>query len=66
MYLMSRFLMMAAQTIAFPTILVTISMNVNVVMTTSADSDMTEGCQLALARYFSLGVNKTKYELICT
>ena len=46
MYLISRFPIMIAQTIEFPTILVMTSMDVNVVITTSANSDITEGCQI--------------------
>ena len=47
MYLISRFLIMTTQTKEFPTILVTISIQVTVVMATSADSDMIEDCQIS-------------------
>ena len=58
MHLTSRFLIMTAQTREFPTMPVITSMDVTVVMATSAGSDMTEGCQ---CRSFNLGEKEAFY-----
>ena len=64
MYLISRFLLMMAQTREFPTMHVMMSMDVSVVMATSADWDMIESSHASFNDKRKKKVNKMNNELL--